>query len=146
METKENRIKRLALYCKDKPIMDTTTIDDFYQLEKQREVMHTKGIYQLILLLTSVAFIAIILVVSFGKKDYCTPDNSKESKIVQQMQLDELKTTLLLQNKEWKDSLQNYIDSCYPVKIYSRIKDLPTNYAIIDNNGKVIYQPKKRLK
>lgn len=142
METKENRIKRLALFCESKDFMDTSTIDDFYQLEIKRETNDIRGRYQLALFLLSTFFVGVILAVVFSQKDYCTPDNSKESKIVQNMQLNELKTTLILQNKEWRDSIQNYINESYPVRLIHYKSDIDKNWRIIDERGVIIQKGK----
>lgn len=128
METKENRIKRLALFCESKDFMDTSTIDEFYQLEIKRETNDIKGRYQLALFLLSTFFVGLILAVVFSQKDYCTPDNSKESKIVQNMQLQEKTTELEMQYRERFDSLQNYIDLRFPVKIINKVSEIPKSW------------------
>lgn len=147
MESKENRIKRLALFCEENEFMDTSTIDDFYQLEIKRETNDIKGRYQLALFLLSTFFVGVVLIATFGRKDYCTPDNSRESKIVQNMQLKEVKLTAKFIHdsikKHFVDSIATDTSCIASIHVVSHLDNIPTQWTIIDGRGNIKYQPKK---
>lgn len=142
MENKENRIKRLKTFCDNSGGDYIDFIDEFYQLEIKRETNDIKGRYQLALFIVSVCCIAGILASVFSQKDYCTPDNSKESKIVQNMQLKEKTIELEMQYRERFDSLQNYIDLKFPVKIINKVSEIPKSWEIRNEYGIIIQKGK----